>query len=619
MSIGEKFATKNEVEVLRRKFQLALTGATIVQIEAEDTTAENFIDLGDVPSSYAAAGNFVARVISTVDALEFAELKGTSNQVTVTANAADFTLSLPQDIHTGASPTFVTAKLSALTDGYVPYHVGDATGLADSPMYTDGISIVAIRNKTDAEVDPVLQFALGATPVVKYTMGVDDSDNNAFKLSVGSAFDTTDALQIYGDTVTLGTSAYPTIASLTNASVVVGYQSGYTGTQRYSVVVGYQAGYTANDNAYNVMVGYQAGYKLIGNVDGSLDVLIGYQAGYNITEGAGNVAIGANAGEDITTGDDNIFIGDSAGATSVGITGDANIVLGAYSGANLTSGHNNIFVGYQSGGANTGAHNVCVGEYTGYDLTSGINNVFIGSSAGSNDTEGEENVFIGIGAGNTNITGDNSVFIGPYAGYYETASNKLFIDYATRASEADGRTKALIYGIFAAATANQYLYLNAKVSTPEQFTSTLAGGGVSPFAVSSTTVCTNLNAGLVDGYHHDQSLLIAASPTFAGLTIGSVNEYRYYADLANDAILTLPFSVTSSARGFIAAGNNEERTDFWIDNDGDVTLVNNSVNVVANADTDDKLCIGTAAAQEPLQIKNRLNATKKIFLVIWYN
>jgi hypothetical protein len=117
----------------------------------------------------------------------------------------------------------------------------------------------------------------------------------------------------------------------------------------------------------------------------------------------------------------------------------------------------------------------------------------------------------------------------------------------------------------------------------------------------------------------DQAVKQASTPIFAGLTIGSVMEHRYYADLANDVTYTLPFSITSSARGFISAGNNEERTDFWIDNDGDVTLVNNSANVVANADTDDKLCIGTAAAQEPLQIKNRLNATKKIFLVIWYN
>ena len=116
-----------------------------------------------------------------------------------------------------------------------------------------------------------------------------------------------------------------------------------------------------------------------------------------------------------------------------------------------------------------------------------------------------------------------------------------------------------------------------------------------------------------------QALAERARIKTLGLEIGLVTEYRYYADLANDAILTLPFSITSSARGFIAAGNNEERTDFWIDNDGDVTLMNNSANVVANADTDDKLDIGTAAAQEPLQIKNRLNATKKIFLVIWYN
>ncbi|PKN63254.1 MAG: hypothetical protein CVU57_20325 [Deltaproteobacteria bacterium HGW-Deltaproteobacteria-15] len=73
--------------------------------------------------------------------LEWATIQGTSNQITVTHNASDITLSAPQDIHTGASPTFVTAKLSGLTDGYVPYHVADATGLADSPLYTDGTSV----------------------------------------------------------------------------------------------------------------------------------------------------------------------------------------------------------------------------------------------------------------------------------------------------------------------------------------------------------------------------------------------------------------------------------------------------------------------------------------------
>ena len=56
-----------------------------------------------------------------------------------------------------------------------------------------------------------------------------------------------------------------------------------------------------------------------------------------------------------------------------------------------------------------------------------------------------------------------------------------------------------------------------------------------------------------------------------------------------------------------------------VDDDGDVILILNSANVVANADTDTKICIGTAATQEPLTIRNRLGAQKNINLIIWYS
>jgi len=52
------------------------------------------------------------------------------------ANAAAQATTL--GLGTGNSPTFVTAKLSGLTDGYIPYHVADATGLANSVIFTDG-------------------------------------------------------------------------------------------------------------------------------------------------------------------------------------------------------------------------------------------------------------------------------------------------------------------------------------------------------------------------------------------------------------------------------------------------------------------------------------------------
>lgn len=74
-------------------------------------------------------------------------LIGTTNQVSVSngtnviIGSNTVQLSLPQDIHTGASPTFVTAKLTNLTDGYLPYHIADATGLGNSPIYSNGTNV----------------------------------------------------------------------------------------------------------------------------------------------------------------------------------------------------------------------------------------------------------------------------------------------------------------------------------------------------------------------------------------------------------------------------------------------------------------------------------------------
>ena len=89
-------------------------------------------------------------------------------------------------------------------------------------------------------------------------------------------------------------------------------------------------------------------------------------------------------------------------------------------------------------------------------------------------------------------------------------------------------------------------------------------------------------------------------------------------NVSDDGTFNLP-AITDSAFGWVAAGNNEEYALFGIDNDGDVTLISNSSNVVANADTDGNLCIGTAATQEPLTIKNRLAAAKDINLFLVYS
>jgi len=175
MSIGTQFATRNEVEILRRKLERPLSGAGITQHIIIPPVIENFIDLADTPSTYAAAGYFAVRVKSTVDELEFAELKGTTNQVYITPHAADYTFSLPQDIHYAATPTF-------------------------AGMYLESASIapfLKLTNESNTERDPIIQYAVGATPVVRWTHGLDDSLLDDWLLCVGGELTDTPSEETY--------------------------------------------------------------------------------------------------------------------------------------------------------------------------------------------------------------------------------------------------------------------------------------------------------------------------------------------------------------------------------------------------------------------------------------
>lgn len=100
---------------------------------------------------------------------------------------------------------------------------------------------------------------------------------------------------------------------------------------------------------------------------------------------------------------------------------------------------------------------------------------------------------------------------------------------------------------------------------------------------------------------------------------GALKLFAHNKSVADDAVITLP-AVTSNGFGMVAADTaSNEFTIFYVDATGTVTLVSNTANVVANADTDTKVCIGTAATQEPLQIKNRLGAAKVLNVMFWYD
>jgi hypothetical protein len=171
---------------------------------------------------------------------------------------------------------------------------------------------------------------------------------------------------------------------------------------------------------------------------------------------------------------------DSTGASVMAFRGNNasfNTAIGHGAGRMMTTGYANNFYGDYAGYSNTtGYHNNFIGYSAGYYNTDGYANNFIGYRAGVNHVYGYRNNFIGPQCGFSNISGNSNIFIGYQSGYYETGSSKLFIDNISRASEADGRVKALIYGEFASTTAAQNLYFNSKVYVSDNIISSATWG-----------------------------------------------------------------------------------------------------------------------------------------------
>ena len=105
--------------------------------------------------------------------------------------------------------------------------------------------------------------------------------------------------------------------------------------------------------------------------------------------------------------------------------------------------------------------------------------------------------------------------------------------------------------------------------------------------------------------------------------IGGVEDWRYAAAIADDGTKALPTILANYAAKveviISSAGIIDANATFMIDSTGTVTPQVDSGNCVYNVDTDVKLCIGTAAAQNPLTIKYRLgSAVAKIMITMMY-
>ncbi|MDP3882634.1 MAG: tail fiber domain-containing protein, partial [Candidatus Staskawiczbacteria bacterium] len=317
-----------------------------------------------------------------------------------------------------------------------PLKVSSTTGV--NLTATDGVLTLAGLKATSNNENLTIDFETSADTVAIA------SGTGVTTLDFGSLALTTTGAGTFGAGATVGVDA------ATNTAGVMKFWS--AGANNWSTT--FTAGTQTADATYTLPTAMPASNKILQS--DSSGVLSWVADADSATSPAGanyqiqyyeDGAFGASANFDIQFFDTTkiaLDMNDMRILTSVGSTGTENLLLGQS--GNLTmSGTKNILAGYQAG----------------LDLTTGYGNQFIGYQAGTNITTGSNDVFLGEQAGFTNITGNANVFLGYQAGYYETGSSKLFIDNQQRASEADAITKALMYGVFDAATANQILTINA--------------------------------------------------------------------------------------------------------------------------------------------------------------
>lgn len=391
------------------------------------------------------------------------------------------------------------------------FDAGMAVLLADGPL----TPLVNVRGRTEAT--GYLRVSLGATsgsdgPLTPLGQLRGRTDANGYlRVSVASS----DAAVLF--------SASPFITVTGPTSFLASPGGGGGGGVFENTTVGYAAGAGLTGTAYaNTLMGHNAGKALTGTApNATSNVMIGYGAGEGVTSGAFHTLVGTATGSALTTQSGLTLVGYHAG---VNATGTGNSFVGNLTGrgaAGTASGISNTAVGDGALTAYTAADsNAAFGISTLESLTSGDNNTAIGSFS--------------LRTGTTTASG--SIGLGYFAGAYETGSNKFFVNNQNRTNESGDRTLSLLYGVMAAAAANQSLTVNGAVlPTLAQVTA----GSATGLTVSNTgEVRTTVYKVVVD-----RTAFVAAATT-ADLTIGTLPANTWLVNVT--ASLTTTFACTAT-------------------------------------------------------------------------
>lgn len=347
---------------------------------------------------------------------------GTTNQVIASSSTGNVTLSLPQDIALGSTPTFGGLTLTSIplvpSSGGTGINNGSHTLTLAGNLATSG----AFNSTFTMTGATAVTFPTSGTlATVGGTVSSGQGTANQILINGTTGTPQTGAL-IFTLPQSIATTSSPSFLSIisTNDSLINNLTIGIGGASiATNTVLGFQALASNVSAATSVAIGYQA---LNAQQSGNASVAIGYTASALQTTGAHNVAVGYGVLASNLTGAANVGVGFEALFVC---TGSNNTAVGNSAGAAIIGGGSNSLFGSSAGvGLTTASFNTFIGLGAGLVVTTGEKNTFIGAAAGGGPAAGGSgvgiisgggNTFIGAGASANNSSAINTIAIGTAA------------------------------------------------------------------------------------------------------------------------------------------------------------------------------------------------------------
>lgn len=385
------------------------TDGNTVTFAAPGTPVYDSIKLTDLTASRLVSTD-ASKVLESSDVSSW--IAGTVNQVVVTDDGdGTATLSTPQDIHVGATPTFAGMTLN----GNLLMSGANQVQFRNSNLYFYSSG----TNNLDLVIGGASEYGFSLTALDMKSNGILNVANvyYAFSGEIGLAgnerleFNNGGTITCFGANFVLdGTNQVQFGDSATFINQSADSILTYSADGHHSFVGLLDLQTTTSSTG---QITRNGGTRLLHTYGpGDSNFFAGVLAGNFTMTGANNTAVGRNSGWMLTTGSQDTFYGYQAGL-------------------NVTSGNDNVGVGYQAcrgaAGGMTGSFNMCVGRLTGIALTSGSSNILIGNTAGFRLTTGGSNVYLGSSTGTFNTTGIANVGIGSGNSIFGSGSQNVVI------------------------------------------------------------------------------------------------------------------------------------------------------------------------------------------------